>query len=108
MRVSKAQLPYDDHERVLKILHALDWRVWEVKISAIIESPNYETITADELFNKLKSIDIDHQTWSKIENHCAPPWPWSLEVVLPLTLTSFVCFVFFVVYHIGAGGEPQG
>jgi hypothetical protein len=62
MRANKAQLPYSDHERALKLLHALDRRVWEVKVSAIIESPNYETLTVDELFSKLKSIEIDHQT----------------------------------------------
>ena len=41
------------------MLHALDWRVWEVKVLAIIESPNYETLMVDELFSKLKSIEID-------------------------------------------------
>ena len=41
------------------MLHALDWRVWEVKVSTIIESPNYETLMVDELFSKLKSIEID-------------------------------------------------
>ena len=54
--------PYSDHERALKLLHALDRRVWEVKVLATIESPNYETLTVDELFSKLKSIEIDHQT----------------------------------------------
>jgi hypothetical protein len=72
MRANKAQLPYSDHERALKLLHALDRRVWEVKVSAIIESPNYETLTVDELFSKLKSIEIDHQTQAKIENPSAP------------------------------------
>lgn len=72
MRANKAQLPYDDHERALKLLHALDRRVWEVKVSAIIESPNYETLTVDELFSKLKSTEIDHQTRAKIENSGAP------------------------------------
>jgi hypothetical protein len=43
-----------------------------VKVSAIIESPNYETLTVDELFSKPKSIEIDHQTWAKIENPSAP------------------------------------
>jgi hypothetical protein len=71
MRANKAQLPYSDHERALKILHALDRRVWEVKVSAIIESPNYETLTVDELSSKLKSIEIDHQTRAKIENPSA-------------------------------------
>ena len=40
MCANKAQLPYDDHERALKLLHALDRRILEVKISAIIEAPN--------------------------------------------------------------------
>jgi hypothetical protein len=57
---NKAQLPYEDHERALKLLHTLDWRVWKVNISAIIESPIYETLIVDELFSKLKSTEIDH------------------------------------------------
>jgi hypothetical protein len=56
----------------LKLLQALDQRVWEVKVSTIIESPNYETLTVDELFNKLKYIEIDHQTRTKINNPSAP------------------------------------
>jgi hypothetical protein len=40
MCAKKSQLPYDDQERALKLLHALYRRVWEVKVSAIIESPN--------------------------------------------------------------------
>jgi hypothetical protein len=93
---------------VFKLLHTIDHRVWEVKVSTIIESPNYKTLVMDELFTKLKSIEIDHQTRAKIENPVHPPWPWSLEVVSPLTLPCYVCFVFFVVYHKGAGREPQG
>jgi hypothetical protein len=70
MHANKAQLPYSDHERALKLLQALDQRVWEVKVSVIIESPNYKIM--DELFSKLKSIEIDHQTQAKIENASAP------------------------------------
>jgi hypothetical protein len=44
MRANKVHLPYDDHERALKLLHALDWWFWEVKVSVIIESPSYETL----------------------------------------------------------------
>jgi hypothetical protein len=44
------------------LLHAIYRRVWDMKVLAIIESPNYETLTMDELFNKLKSNEIDHQT----------------------------------------------
>ena len=69
MRTNKPQLPYDDHERALKLLHALDRRVWEVKVSAILELPNYETLTVDKLFSKLiKSTEIDHQTRAKLDN----------------------------------------
>ena len=71
MRTNKPQLPYDDHERVLKLLHALDRRVWEVKVSAILESANYETLTEDELYSKLKSTEIDHQTRAKLDNPSA-------------------------------------
>jgi hypothetical protein len=52
-------MPYDDHERALNLLHALDQRVWKVKVSTIIVSPNYETLTVDELFNMLMSIMIN-------------------------------------------------
>jgi hypothetical protein len=43
-----------------------------VKVSAIIESPNFETLTVDKLFSKLKSTKIDHQTRAKIDNPGAP------------------------------------
>jgi hypothetical protein len=72
MYANKSQLPYNDHERALKLLHALDRRVWEVKVLAIIESPNYETLTVDKLFSKLMSTEIDHQTQAKNENVGAP------------------------------------
>jgi hypothetical protein len=54
------QLPYDDHERALKLLYALDRKVWDVKVTSIIESSRYETLTVDELFSKLKSTEIDY------------------------------------------------
>ena len=71
MRANKLQLPYDNNERALKLLHAQDRRVWQVNISAIHESPNYETLTVDELFSKLKSVEIDHQTRAKLDNPSA-------------------------------------
>jgi hypothetical protein len=60
MRANKPQLPYDDHERTLKVLYALDQKVWDVKVSAIIKSVNYDILTVDELFSKLKSTKIDY------------------------------------------------
>jgi hypothetical protein len=43
MWANKPQLPYDDHEGALNLLYALDRKVWDVKVSAIIESTNYDT-----------------------------------------------------------------
>jgi len=43
-----------------------------VKVFVIIESSNYETLTVDELFSKLKSTEIDDQTRAKLENPFAP------------------------------------
>ena len=60
MRANNAQIPYDDHERALKLLYALDQKVWYVKVQAIIESASYDTLMVDELFSKLKSTEIDH------------------------------------------------
>lgn len=72
MHTNKEQLPYNDHERALKLLLAQDWRVLEVKGLATIVSPNYDTLTVDELFSNLKSTKIDYYTHAKIENPGAP------------------------------------
>jgi hypothetical protein len=64
MHTNKAQLHYDDHEQCSKLL---DQRVWEVKVSTITKTPKYETLTMNELFSKLKSTEIDHQTRAKVE-----------------------------------------
>ena len=72
MRANKAQLPYDDHERALKLLYALDQKVWDVKVTNIIESSGYETLIVNELFSKLKSTEIDYQTQAKLKNPSAP------------------------------------
>jgi hypothetical protein len=42
-----------------------------VKVTAIIESSGYETLTVDELFSKLKSTEIDYQTQAKLKNPSA-------------------------------------
>jgi hypothetical protein len=87
MRANKPQLPYDDHERALKLLYTLDKKVWDVKVSTIIESANYNTFTVDELFSKLKSTKIDYQTQAKIKNPSALLWLWSQVMVQVLQLT---------------------
>jgi hypothetical protein len=54
MRANVAALPYDDQDRVVKVMHSLDHTVWSEKVEAILESEKYETLTVDELFSKLK------------------------------------------------------
>jgi hypothetical protein len=68
MRANVAVLPYDDHDRAIKLLHSLDRTVWSEKVEAILESEKYETLTVDELFSKLKSSEVDHGVRAKIEN----------------------------------------
>jgi hypothetical protein len=36
-------LPYDDHDRVVKLLQSLDRTIWGGKFEAIVESENYDT-----------------------------------------------------------------
>jgi hypothetical protein len=54
MIANVALLPYDDHDRAVKLLHSLDHTVWDGKVEAIHESMKYETLTMNELFSKLK------------------------------------------------------
>ena len=68
MKANITVMPYDDHARALKLLHALDLDVWGTKVEAIVESTNYETLTTDELFSKLKSKEIDIQFRKKLNN----------------------------------------
>jgi hypothetical protein len=78
MRANVAVLPYDDHDKAVKLLHSLDCTVWSGKVEAILESKKYETLTADELFSKLKSSEEYRGVRAKIEN---PTDPHSLALV---------------------------
>jgi hypothetical protein len=60
-------LPYDDHDRAVKLLHSLDHTVWGGKFEAIVESEKYDTLTVNELFSILKSAEVDRGMTSKIE-----------------------------------------
>jgi hypothetical protein len=60
-------LPYDDHDRVVKLLYSLDRTVWGGKFEAIVESEKYDTLTVDELFSKLKSAEVDRGMTTQIE-----------------------------------------
>jgi hypothetical protein len=67
MRAYVAVLPYDDHDRAVKLLHSLDRTVWGGKFEAIVESEKYDTLTVNELFSKLKSTEVDQGMTAKIE-----------------------------------------
>jgi hypothetical protein len=78
MRANVAVLPYDDHDRAVKLLHSLDRTVWSGKVEAILQSEKFETLTVDELFSKLKSSEVDRGVRAKIEN---PTDPHSLALI---------------------------
>jgi hypothetical protein len=45
MRANVDVLPYDDHDRAVKLLHSLDRMIWGRKFEAIVESEKYDTLT---------------------------------------------------------------
>jgi hypothetical protein len=67
MRANVDMLSYDDHDRVVQLLHSLDHTVWGGKFEAIVESEKYDTLTVNELFSKLKSAEVDRGMTAKIE-----------------------------------------
>jgi hypothetical protein len=60
-------LPYDDHDRAVKLLHSLDHMVWGGKSEAIVDSEKYDTLTLNELFSKLMSAEVDRGMTTNIE-----------------------------------------
>jgi hypothetical protein len=66
MRANVDVLPYDDHHRAVKILHSLDRTIWRGKFEAIVESEKYDTLTVNELFSKLKSVEVDRGMTAKL------------------------------------------
>jgi hypothetical protein len=66
MRANVDMLLYDDHDRVVKILHSLDCTVWGGKFEAVVESEKYDTLTVNELFSMLKSAEVDRGMTAKI------------------------------------------
>jgi hypothetical protein len=67
MRANMDVLPYDDHDRAVKILHSLDRTVWGGMFEAIMESEKYDTPTMNVLFSKLNSAEVDRGMTAKIE-----------------------------------------
>jgi hypothetical protein len=67
MRANVDVLPYDDHDKKVKLLHSLDRTIWGRKLEAIVESEKYDTLTVNELFSKLKSAEVDRGMTAKLE-----------------------------------------
>jgi hypothetical protein len=67
MRANVDVLPYDDHDRSVKLLHSLDRTIWGGKFEAIVESKKYDTLTVNEKFSKLKSAEVDRGMTAKLE-----------------------------------------
>jgi hypothetical protein len=67
MRANVGVLPYDGHDRAVKLLHSLDRTIWGEKFEAIVEFEKYDTSTVNELFSKLKSDEVDRSMTAKIE-----------------------------------------
>jgi hypothetical protein len=78
MRANVVVLPYDDHDKAIKLLHSLNCTMWSRKVEAILESEKFETLTVDELFSKLKSSEVDRGVHAKVEN---PTDPHSLALM---------------------------
>jgi hypothetical protein len=67
MRAIVDMLPYDDHDRAVKVLHSLERTIWGGKFEVIVESEKYDTLTVNELFSKLKSAKVDRGMTPKLE-----------------------------------------
>jgi hypothetical protein len=67
MRANVNVLPYDDHDRSVKLLHSSDRTIWGGKFEAIVESEKYDTLTVNELFLKLKSAEVDRGMTATLE-----------------------------------------
>jgi hypothetical protein len=67
MRANVDVLPYDDHDRAVKLLHSLDHTIWGGMFKAIVESERYDTLTVNELFSKLKSAEVDRGMTARLE-----------------------------------------
>jgi hypothetical protein len=61
-------LPYINHDRTVKLLHALDCTVWDGKVEAILESEKYSTLMVNKLFSKLKSAEVGRGLTARLES----------------------------------------
>jgi hypothetical protein len=68
MRANVAVLPYDDHDRAVKLLHSLDHTISDGKVEAILKSKKYDSLIVNELFSKLKSVEVDRGLTTCLES----------------------------------------
>jgi hypothetical protein len=66
MRANVTMLSYNDHDKAMQLLYFLYHTVWGAKDEPILELGTYETLTADELFSKLKLTEVDRGVMAKI------------------------------------------
>jgi hypothetical protein len=54
-------LAYSDNECAKQLLYALDDSVWGIKITALEESADFDTLDTEKLFSKLKSHELSRK-----------------------------------------------
>jgi hypothetical protein len=68
MRTNVDILPYDDHDRAVKLIHALDHTVEDGKVEAILESEKYTCLMVNEQFSKLKFVEVHRDLIARLES----------------------------------------
>jgi hypothetical protein len=58
MRANVDVPSYYDHDRAVKLLHALDRTVWDGKVEDILESEKYTKLTVNEVSSKVKLAEV--------------------------------------------------
>ena len=85
-----AELPHTDHQQDVKLLYALDRKVWEIKVNSIIESAGFDTIGVEALYSKLKATEVDYKMRDSLSYTLVPrAWPWLLPPVRLLLTPRF-------------------
>jgi hypothetical protein len=67
IRANVDVLPYDDHDRAIKLLYSLNRTIWSGKFESIVELEKYDALIVNELFSKLKSAEVDRGMTAKLE-----------------------------------------
>jgi hypothetical protein len=102
---SCAPLAYSDIERAKQLLHALDYHIWGMKITALKESADFATLYTEKLFSKLKFHELSRKgrsnhdsslssktliTSAHIGGHDANPTNTTVLTALEFTIPSLI------------------